>query len=1133
VSNVNWGKFGTTIGGYILGGLVGLLIGGPSGFAIGAALGGVIGGVVGSLAFPDTTTTRLQGPRLQNFVQTSEYGWPIPILIGHDRLGGCVIWAAERQEHMRETEESEGGKGGGSESTVIYQTYYYTQSFAVKICRGPVAKLFRIWADNKLIYDCKPENDGPVIGQGLNFTFYGGAEDQTSDPVIESYEGAGNVPANRGDCYCVFEDLNITDYGGRIPNLNFEAATESEDAYPEIEVDLTDLISASPLQRMGHNGEYAVLCNLDGKFVTVDLLSNRVLGAKDFEVDCIDFERIDAEGDIYTMIQDGAQIYHPVCINQNLNVVREGDTFEGSAFIGTATAEDNVYLYIAARTYHGIQGAYYSEVWVLNKKDFKTLWQWEQIVDRNLDGNGAIIRALCIANDYICWALVDYISADVPTGYTRLVWLCPFIGWKTWYTITSEGSETHPTAIGHDPVTGYIMLSDESSTIWIWDPDTCEISKQFGPQSQDGHDYRAHQDNLRNTINGLLWCGRDGAHFVAINLATLEVVREYDKSNWSPSTSEDHALYDPTCNALWPGLKSAGDDKTLYKFPLDRATRATVLLGSDIVQAICEEVGLTAADLDLTEIATDEVRGYCIAAQQAARQAIEPLQQAFFWDCAEIDGKITAVKRGGASVVTIPEGDLATHEGGQERPDELPITRGQEVDLPRVLNVEYVDINQSYQAGTQRSIRQTTDSVGETTITLPLVLTATEAKRIAETLHQIAWLERNSYAPAYLPPQYLYLTVTDVITVERGGNAYLLHIQKIDLGANYLMKVEAIPEDAAVYDSYVEGEAGEHIPQQTINYPGATEFWPVDTPYLRDNENYVSPYGFYVAAAGRLEAWRGAQLFRSLDEGVSYQVIQAMLNGAVMGRAEDILGTPGDPWTWDYHQVIVRLINDEMELTNCSKLNALSGQNAFLLGRPDTGWELCAFCEATLNEDGTYTLGALLRAMRGTEWMCDQHAAGDIFILLSVSTTYRIDGQAADLDKERLYKAISLGMPFSSATLRTFTNTGRGLMPYAPVHIKGNRDGSSNLTVNWVRRSRIGGDWLADALLDETSEAYEVDIIKDDEVVRTIDELSSPECSYSAADQTTDGFTPGDPIPVEVFQVSAAVGRGFAGPATI
>ncbi len=1122
-----WARLGLTIVGFVIGSFFG---------GFGGAIGGMLGGVIGSLVFPDPAQkVRTSGPRLQGLqVQNSAFGVPIPILFGHMRLAGNIIWCGTRDEHTRTTTAAEGGKGGGGGAVEqIHTEYYYTQSFAVQICRGPVAKLFRIWADNKIIYDTKPENDGPVIGQDLKFNFHYGTEDQMPDPVIESYEGLDNVPGHRGMCYCVFEDLEITPYGNRIPNLNFEIATASADAYPDVEVDIGGLLesgSDATYMLLGHNREYCLLYH-DARWVTVDILANRVLAAKTFAAGTIaEFIDIDAQGDIYTAVKTGQYAGHLACLDQHLNIIREGNFFDNYLVNGVAVAKTtSPFLFVHGYAPSGAYGREYF-LWMLDKGAFLPLLSWNNIATlwQNV---GWVISDFCIDRNNCCWALfVEYNGSQ--TGAARLAKFT-ILG-PTWYDITPQGAPASPWYIGYDPTTERLVMSSFSDqAMWVWDIDHEEIVAQFGPVAYDGHNYDVGPANLQSMRDGLVWALRDNTHYVAIDLATLEVTREYAKANWSFSYFRSSVIYDRICNALWPE-PARGANGIFYKLLLDRASRETVLLG-DIVQEICEEVGLGASDLDLTEIASDEIRGYLVDQQMAARKAIEPLQQAFYFDAAEIDGKIAFVKRGGASVVTIPSTDLAVAEQGQERPDELVIDRTQEVELPRVLNIAYLDIDQSYQQGTQRSIRQVTDSVGEVTITLPLVLTATEAKQRAEVLHYVAWLERNRYAPVCLPPKYAYITVTDVITVTRGGNTYLLHLQKVDHGANNLMKIEAIPEDAAIYGSSAQGSAGEHIPDWQIDYPGAAEFYLIDTPYLRDAEKYASPYGFYAAACGRLAAWRGAQLYRSLDEGTSYQVLQALLNGAVIGVASTVLAAPGDPWTWDNNTVTVRLLLDTAELASTSKTNCLNGQNAFLLGHPDKGWELCAFCDATLNADGTYTLGTLLRAMRGTEWMIGEHAAGDIFILLSTSTIYRINGQAADLDLERLYAAVSLGMPFSAGVLRAFTDTGRALHPYAPTHIRGSRDSSNNLTATWMRRARVDGEWrdLVETPLDEAAEAYEVDIIKDGEIVRTIGSLTSPTCGYTAAQQAADGFTPGDPIPLAVYQMSAVVGRGFPGEQTV
>ena len=136
---------------------------------------------------------------------------------------------------------------------------------------------------------------------------------------------------------------------------------------------------------------------------------------------------------------------------------------------------------------------------------------------------------------------------------------------------------------------------------------------------------------------------------------------------------------------------------------------------------------------------------------------------------------------------------------------------------------------------------------------------------------------------------------------------------------------------------------------------------------------------------------------------------------------------------------------------------------------------------------------------------------------------------------ERLYRTVSIGSDPSLPDAIGFTNEATSLKPYAPVHIQGSRNGAGDLTITWIRRTRYGGAWrdLVDVPLNEASEAYEVDILdENDGVLRTLIS-SSPTITYTAADQTTDFGAPQSSITIAVHQLSAAVGRGFAGRATL
>jgi hypothetical protein len=211
-------------------------------------------------------------------------------------------------------------------------------------------------------------------------------------------------------------------------------------------------------------------------------------------------------------------------------------------------------------------------------------------------------------------------------------------------------------------------------------------------------------------------------------------------------------------------------------------------------------------------------------------------------------------------------------------------------------------------------------------------------------------------------------------------------------------------------------------------------------------------------------------------------------------------------------------------LSSATEENVILGSNYLLVGS-----EIIQFANATLNSDGSYTLDTLLRGRRGTEWAISEHVIGDRVVLLTESTLGRFE---AIINTERTYKAVSIGEYLSDAFAKTATNTGVSLMPFSPEYIAGERDGSNNLTITWMRRSRYIGAPLGSRPLYEDSESYEVDVMSGATVLRTIT-ATSETASYTAAQQTTDGLTPGDPVTVNVYQLSATVGRGYPTEATI
>lgn len=189
--------------------------------AVGTALGGPLGGAIGSIIGQQVDMALLarsdiRGPRLKDLtVQTSSYGAPLPLHFGRIRAAGTVIWSTELIER---TEQQGGGKGRPSATT-----YAYSASFAVALSARPIAGVGRIWADGNLLRGAAGD-----LKTGGSLRVYTGHGDQGVDPLMAQAEGVDHCPAFRQTAYVVFEDLELADFGNRLPSLTFEILAEPE-----------------------------------------------------------------------------------------------------------------------------------------------------------------------------------------------------------------------------------------------------------------------------------------------------------------------------------------------------------------------------------------------------------------------------------------------------------------------------------------------------------------------------------------------------------------------------------------------------------------------------------------------------------------------------------------------------------------------------------------------------------------------------------------------------------------------------------------------------------------------------------------------------------------------------------------
>ena len=209
------------------------------------------------------------------------------------------------------------------------------------------------------------------------------------------------------------------------------------------------------------------------------------------------------------------------------------------------------------------------------------------------------------------------------------------------------------------------------------------------------------------------------------------------------------------------------------------------------------------------------------------------------------------------------------------------------------------------------------------------------------------------------------------------------------------------------------------------------------------------------------------------------------------------------------------------ELSSTTEAAVLNGANLMLVGD-----EIIAYQTATLVAPRTYTLSKLLRGLRDTTAAMSSHSIGDRAVVLNGATPF-VEMPLYAVGSTRYTKAVAASGNIVDVTAVSAVFTGASVRPFAPCHVAGTRDGSNNLTLTWVRRTRALVRMFTTSVVPTLGEAesYEIDVVLAGVVVRTLT-ATSPTVAYSAANQTTDGITPGDPVIVRVYQISEMVGRG-------
>lgn len=1191
------GRMAFTIGGEVVGAAAGFMLGGPAGAMMGASLGGMAGGLIGGLVNQDNGGW---GAKIDDLrVTSSAWGTPIAWGWGTYRIGGNVIWSTRLFEHKQGAlgKGSMGGSGG----------YEYTVSFAVAFGRGVISDVLTIWADTKIIYDKRidPSLPGMVgatqppgttfdktlvdrqssgnLNTNLKFRFYQGTETQLPDPAIEADPRitAGYVPGFRGLAYIVFEDLLLSDFGNRIPNISALVTYEGSDQTP-YQCRLPATASDGTQPSFADNASYAldpargiaygftgsgasgylsvlnlatmqtersvplsaVLATPLGQF---DQLASFGSGVRGFTVD--------ANGYLYGLDFTGSDYEKVVKIDPNS--LKE---------VARSAAYWCPGLFAAFGSNYLITGGFVADALrVFDTGALATVWT-------DPAGNRGVLAGFAPV------AGSNQIYVVIASGTTLSIYLVSVVAgtasialsFQTSVTALLEQAGVDPTTAatytGFANGSGVVVLdSDGGLVVFIapqtaasrtrplvfkWLPGAAACAWANSDLVNWGTDDLAMPQPSYQAFNvdGRLQWIMEGELF------TLDTVRgAVSKAPWPNVQSEGVGQgYDGAAQTgfnflLAPPAPPAGYQADFVKSFYAAAGGGSATVGT-IITDICEETGLQASDLDLTRIEPDAyVLGYYIGRPTTARDALGPLQAMFMLDFTESDYVLKVVPRGAASARTITQSDLCKSTSQQSGDEWIVEKRVQEFELPLSYGVSYVDGSIAYNPNTQIVQRTrfpvpTMRSNNRSNITLPVVMDPLTAHAIGEKLLYSIWTERSTYGWA-TGWTHADLDPTDVVTLQMDdGTVFTPRLETTDLGVDLTCEFSGKSQVGSTYTASDHPGVGAAIPYtQTIPSRGIAKLFVFDLPLLRDQDDTAgSGSCVYLAAAGygSGSGWPGGAVYGSPDN-VTWTLLTTIPNPVTWGSTGNALPPNADPFSWDTTtQLTVYLASDSDALASVSDDAVLSSAaNAFAV-QNGSAWEVIQAANVVLNADGSYTLSRLLRGRRGSDTATDNHAAGDLVVYLSAAELVSVELAIADLNVTRYYRCVTSGTLPEDAQVVTAVNTGADLKPYAPTHVSATLNGSSDIVLSWVRRTRLAGglvDYTGTVPLAEATESYSIDVMSGPAtgVVKRTLTASTPSVIYPNAEILADFGAVPSSITVRVYQISAVIGRGFTREATL
>lgn len=555
----------------------------------------------------------------------------------------------------------------------------------------------------------------------------------------------------------------------------------------------------------------------------------------------------------------------------------------------------------------------------------------------------------------------------------------------------------------------------------------------------------------------------------------------------------------------------------------------------DVVTNLCERVGLSSSDIDVTSLAGIDVDGYVIETITDQWSNFEALRMAYFFDIIDGADNVTFALRGQAAAGAIDPADLGAYIGDAKYSQLLDHQQESSQTLPAKVIVKHKNQSLDYQDDAQifQSVLAENKEVVEINLS-SLAITPDFAKQIAHIIYNVKQSELDRYTFPLTVNNFKYLP-GDNVTLSLNDIDYVFRLLSVMYYPTMLLDFQAVLEDVDNYTSNFRGAVGDDE-EGTIELLEDTVLEVLDIPLLLPSHNTDGFVPIYLAAGPVVDGlWEGAYVKRTQNF-INYDDIDFVPNQSIIGYAITALAD-GSVSVIDYgSSVTVQLYDTSQTLATVSEANLLTLQyNLALLGH-----EIIAFMTVTDNGDGNYTLSGMLRGLFGTEHYTDTHTSQDRFVLLDTDNLVVYNDLLANLDAQFYFVGITDGKDWNQDDddfeVTSLLLSGQAITPFAVTSVTADLQTNDDIVFRFERRDRLPlagwNCWLdyRDLKLSDTDE-WEMDIYDGDTIVRTISGTFSgteAETTYTSAQQTADGFSPPvSSIKAYIYQISNLDDRGI------